>query len=107
MNNNQSQKFFKIILQGIMSNAVVRMLGILVYLRVYINHTILTRNSVTVIIIMIVILSSCSVFSESECHSYCHHEILINSYPLTLEWLDYDPEEPDVKGISSFIIFIV
>ena len=56
---------------------------------------------------MIVILSSCSVFSESEGHSYCHHEILINSYPLTLEWLDYDPEDPDVKGILSFIIFIV
>ena len=38
------------------------------------------------------------VYNEEDNHSFCHHEVLINSYPLALEWLDYDPDQPDVKG---------
>lgn len=39
-----------------------------------------------------------SVYSESDEHAYSHHEILLSSFPLALEWMDYDPEEPDKKG---------
>lgn len=44
------------------------------------------------------------VFSEDDFHSYSHHEILLTSFPLALEWTDYDPGEPDKKGcpISFF-----
>ena len=38
------------------------------------------------------------VFNEQDNHSFCHHEILITAYPLALEWLDFDPGEPDEKG---------
>ena len=40
----------------------------------------------------------CVVFSEEEDHSYSHHEVLLTSFPLALEWLDYDPEQPEQKG---------
>jgi periodic tryptophan protein 1 len=38
------------------------------------------------------------VFNWRDNHCYCHHEIMINDHPLVIEWLDYDPEQPDVKG---------
>ena len=38
------------------------------------------------------------VYSESDNHSYCHHEILLSAFPLALEWMDFDPEQPDKKG---------
>ena len=38
------------------------------------------------------------VFSEDDFHSYSHHEILLTSFPLALEWTDFDPGEPDKKG---------
>ena len=41
------------------------------------------------------------VFDDTDNHCYCHHEILINAYPLALEWLDYDPGQPEVKGKHS------
>ena len=41
------------------------------------------------------------VFDDTDNHCYCHHEILINTYPLALEWLDYDPGQPEVKGKHS------
>lgn len=39
-----------------------------------------------------------SVFSSEDSHAYSHHEILLNDYPLVLEWLDFDPGHPDEKG---------
>ena len=39
-----------------------------------------------------------AVYSESDNHNYCHHEILLSAFPLALEWLDFDPEQPDKKG---------
>ena len=39
------------------------------------------------------------MYNEEDNHSFCHHEVLINAYPLAIEWLDYDPDEPDVKGM--------
>ncbi|XP_065915396.1 periodic tryptophan protein 1 homolog [Dysidea avara] len=41
------------------------------------------------------------VYSDSTDHSYNHHEIMLNTYPLCLEWMDYDIAEPDKKG--SFV----
>ena len=38
------------------------------------------------------------VFSDGDFHCYCHHEILLTSFPLALEWMDFDPGEPDKKG---------
>ena len=40
----------------------------------------------------------CSVYSESDDHAHSHHEILLTSFPLALEWMDFDPEQPDKKG---------
>lgn len=42
---------------------------------------------------------TCVVYSEATDHSYNHHEIMLNTYPLCLEWMDYDISEPDKKGI--------
>ena len=39
-----------------------------------------------------------SVYSEKEDHSYCHHEVLLSAFPLTLEWMDFDPDEPKQRG---------
>ena len=39
-----------------------------------------------------------SVYSEGEDHAFSHHEILLTAFPLALEWLDFDPEQPDKKG---------
>lgn len=38
------------------------------------------------------------VYSEATHHSYNHHEIMLNAYPLCLEWMDYNIKEPDGKG---------
>ena len=38
------------------------------------------------------------VFNEKDNHLYCHHEVLINAYPLALEWLNYDPGQPEEEG---------
>jgi len=38
------------------------------------------------------------VFNEEDDHSHSHHEILLTSFPLALEWLDFDPEQPELKG---------
>jgi periodic tryptophan protein 1 len=38
------------------------------------------------------------VYSEKDGHHFCHHDIMLGAFPLTLEWLDYDPDFPDKKG---------
>ena len=52
---------------------------------------------------MVIFIFLYSVFNQEDNHSFCHHEILINSYPLALEWLDYDPEFPEVEGQSVYM----
>ena len=47
------------------------------------------------------------VYSESDDHSYCHHEILLTSFPLALEWMDFDPEQPDKKGACPINLWIL
>lgn len=41
------------------------------------------------------------VYNEATHHSYNHHEIMLNAYPLCLEWMDFNAREPDRKG--SFV----
>ena len=38
------------------------------------------------------------VYSERDDHSYCHHEVLLSAFPLALEWLDFDPDDPEQRG---------
>ncbi len=47
------------------------------------------------------------MYNEEDNHSFCHHEVLINAYPLAIEWLDYDPDEPDVKGIIIMYCIVI
>ena len=39
------------------------------------------------------ILFSISVYNDDEDALYVHHDILLPSFPMTLEWLNYDPGE--------------
>ena len=41
-----------------------------------------------------------TVYNEVDDHSHSHHEILLTAFPLALEWLDYDPEQPNQKGLN-------
>ena len=43
------------------------------------------------------------VYNAEEAHLYVHHETLLPSLPLTMEWLDYDPqaEQPGITLIKS------
>lgn len=45
-----------------------------------------------------------AVYSENDNHNYCHHEVLLSAFPLALEWLDFDPEQPDKKGEHGFAV---
>jgi periodic tryptophan protein 1 len=37
------------------------------------------------------------IYDEFDNHLYVHHDIMLASYPLCLEWLNFDPES-DVAG---------
>lgn len=38
------------------------------------------------------------VFNEEEGSQYVHHDIILEAFPLTIEWLDYDPEDTNKPG---------
>lgn len=41
------------------------------------------------------------VYNSSERHYFIHHDLMIGSYPICLEWLDYDPtEESSVNYVA-------
>ena len=45
------------------------------------------------------------VYNEATHHSYSHHEIMLNTYPLCLEWMDYNTAKPDKNGTEDIQIF--
>lgn len=38
-----------------------------------------------------------SVYDGQDDHVFNHHELMLSSYPLCIEWLDFDPEQ-EVAG---------
>lgn len=38
------------------------------------------------------------VYEEAENNYYVHHDVLVGGMPLCLEWLDYDPAQPETPG---------
>eukprot|EP01134_Creolimax_fragrantissima_P004176 CFRG4176T1 len=38
------------------------------------------------------------VYEEGDNNLFVHHDILIGGFPLCMEWLDFDPADPDTKG---------
>lgn len=44
------------------------------------------------------------VYNENDTNLYCHHDVMLPSFPLSMEWLDFDPaeEQPgNLVAISS------
>ena len=43
-----------------------------------------------------------NVYEEYNDNTYIHHDVMLNAFPLCLEWLDFDPATPEEKGTCSF-----
>ncbi|XP_013416611.1 periodic tryptophan protein 1 homolog isoform X2 [Lingula anatina] len=41
------------------------------------------------------------VYNEEEANFYCHHDIILPSFPLALEWLNYDPGEQQTGNMLA------
>lgn len=41
------------------------------------------------------------VYEEDQKNAYVHHEILVGGMPLCVEWMDYDPGQPEAPGVCA------
>ena len=46
-----------------------------------------------------------SVYNEELSNLYVHHDILLPSFPLAVEWLDYDIAESEPGRFLSYVPF--
>jgi periodic tryptophan protein 1 len=44
-----------------------------------------------------------SVWNEEEDNYYVHHDILMDSFPLALEWIDFDPDGSAKPGLYMYM----
>ena len=42
-----------------------------------------------------------AVYNEKEGSFYCHHDILLPSFPLCLEWLSFDPSDSKPANLCA------
>ena len=54
----------------------------------------------------VLLLSFVSVYNEDEENQYIHHDIMLESFPLALEWMSFDPGPENKSGIFSYFDFI-
>ena len=39
------------------------------------------------------------MYNEEDNDLYVHHDILLDTFPLALEWLNFDPEDDNKQGL--------
>ena len=46
-------------------------------------------------------ISVCLVYNEDEDSLYVHHDVLLPSFPMAMEWLNFDPGESSVGNFAA------